>query len=249
MQYPSTLDLYSASQFWKGGSMNKLEEKIYNKGERCIPGVTHDEAEAIRHRNRYLFFKKVIADDLNKTMRTEAAIKILDLGCGVGYGCKILASIPNVLITGIDISIEAIKYAQENYAGLNISYHAMDTRKCVSEMESFDYVVSSGVIEHIKDGFQLLKDVKFKRKMMISTPYKEKPGNVHHVLLNINRNIYDFFPKKKFYYDDWDGNIFNRRVKIWREIFYKNLFISVIRKLLDKKQKVVTLSLICVTEK
>ncbi len=227
--------------------MDKNEEKIFNKGERFIPGVTHDEAEGRRHINRYKFFRKIIQNDITNN-NIKGDIKILDLGCSVGYGCKILSSIPNVFITGIDISKEAIEYSKKNYTGVNISYHISDIRDYVSKMESFDFVVSSGVIEHIEDGFELIKDVKFKRKMMISTPYKEKPGNVYHILLSINENMYNFFSNKKFYYDDVYGNIFNRRVKIIRDIIYRNLLSRTINKLLFKKQTK-PLSLICIISK
>ena len=89
--------------------LTPVEEVIFNDGERLIPGVTHDLAEVIRHRSSYLFFQKVIESDLANRKRGSNPIQIVDLGCGVGYGCRILSGIADVHVLGVDHSPESLR--------------------------------------------------------------------------------------------------------------------------------------------
>ena len=99
------------------------QRNIYNEGERLIPGLTHDISEVIRHRSSYVFWKRIIELDISlKHNKTQKKVGILDLGCGVGHGCKVLSSIPNTLVTGVDVSEQVIGYARKHYPARNIEY-------------------------------------------------------------------------------------------------------------------------------
>src|SRR5919199_4889801 len=134
--------------------LSSLEEKIYNAGERLIPGITHDIPELVRHRNSYFFFRRVIELDIASRGEAET-LRIVDLGCGVGYGCEILSELPNVHIVGVDSSAESIEFARTRYARSNITYEIADLLEYIHTMPEFDYVVSRGVLEHVPDGLQL----------------------------------------------------------------------------------------------
>ncbi len=75
-------------------------------------------------------------------------LRILDAGCGGGLICEPLARL-GAHVTGIDISKEAIKVAQDHaeQQGLTIDYHVMRLEDILDQ--SFDVVIASEVIEHV----------------------------------------------------------------------------------------------------
>lgn len=196
--------------------MSEFESVIFEHGNRFIPGITHDRAEFIRHRNRYIFFRKLIERDRGNLLKclfsSPPRIIILDLGCGVGHGCATLATLPNCLILGIDNSPESIEYASLYYNRPNVEYRDADILQFVEDMSEYDYIVSSHVLEHIENGFSILPKLKFKKKLLIATPYDEPPGNPHHVLLHIKEYVYTVFPNKRIYYDDFWGRIHSHKI-------------------------------------
>ena len=86
-------------------------------GERLVPGKVDLELE-VEHINRYIF-----ASDLVKNK------KVLDAACGTGYGTALLAQSAE-RVFGIDISKEAISYAESNYSAKNVNF-------AVANIESF----------------------------------------------------------------------------------------------------------------
>lgn len=199
--------------------LGELENAIYDDGHRLIPGVTHDEAERIRHVARYEFCKQIIHEDisaLNRLAPTGGPVRVLDLGCGVGYGSAILASIPGVSVLGIDVSKESILYAQTHYDRPNVEYRVQDVVEFVSAMKQgdWDYVVSNEVVEHIRNGFALIERLKFHRLAVISTPYNEPQGvNPHHLVWNITEQSYQDLGCKEFFFTDLRGSIYDNRHK------------------------------------
>ncbi|MCK4827436.1 class I SAM-dependent methyltransferase [bacterium] len=191
---------------------SKLEEKIYNEGERLIPGVTHDIMELIRHRSSYVFFKKVIELDI-KSGDVSIPIRIVDLGCGVGHGCYTLSEIPNSQILGIDISPESLKYGDAHYAKSNITYQVTDIREFVIQGHEFDYVISRHAFEHIDDGLQLALSTIYRNRVMFEVPFNEPEGNPHHVLMSIREEDFSSFPEAELFFQDLGGIIYNIQKK------------------------------------
>lgn len=77
--------------------------------------------------------------------------RILDIACGVGYGTYMLASAhPNAEVTGVDLSTEAIKYANRRYRLPNIRFVVADAQQ-FSSGDRFSSVVSLETIEHLPD--------------------------------------------------------------------------------------------------
>jgi hypothetical protein len=189
--------------------MNELQKLIYNDGERLVPYVSHGENELIRHRSSYAFFHSVIASDLQANPKLGSEVSIADLGFGSGYGCALLSSLPSSQITGIDIGSECELFARKYYGRSNIDYLIKDLTKFIPEAESFDYVVSRGVLEHVPDGLNLVKNIKFQRRVMIDVPYDEALGNEHHVLTGIKEDSFTDLKDCEFFYEDLEGRIFN----------------------------------------
>jgi 2-polyprenyl-3-methyl-5-hydroxy-6-metoxy-1,4-benzoquinol methylase len=85
---------------------------------------------------------------------------VLDLGCGVGYGTFMLAqSVSEGRVLGIDVSPEAIAYAQRHYEHPRIEYRAADGLLVDLPAESFDLAVCFELIEHLPRAPELLHRV------------------------------------------------------------------------------------------
>jgi 2-polyprenyl-3-methyl-5-hydroxy-6-metoxy-1,4-benzoquinol methylase len=82
---------------------------------------------------------------------------VIDVGCGTGYGCKILAERAE-LVYGIDYDAEAITYSREHYNAPNIKYFRMDAA-CLDLDRQFDIAVSFQVIEHMEDPRRFIQEL------------------------------------------------------------------------------------------
>lgn len=71
---------------------------------------------------------------------------VLDIGCGWGSFAKFAAEKYGAHVTGITVSKEQIKLAQERCAGLPIDIRLQDYRDV---RETFDHVISLGMFEHV----------------------------------------------------------------------------------------------------
>lgn len=182
-------------------------QSIYNHGERLIPGVTHDLAENQRHRASYAFYRKVIEADIADGKVSKP--KILDLGCGVGHGCKLLAGIEGAKVVGVDHHAPSLEYARVNYAADNIEYVLADITDYCATIGKFDYIVSRGAMEHLANGLELASTLRARCRLMIDTPYNERTINTHHVLYQITEGHFDGFLPHEFFYQDLGGVMYD----------------------------------------
>lgn len=193
--------------------MNKLQQMMYNAGERLVPYVSHDAAELERHRSSYAFFHAVIAADCASHPLKHSPLTVSDLGFGSGYGVALLSSLPDSHITGVDIGPECETFARQYYARSNVSYVLQDLATYIPSAEPLDYVVSRGVLEHVPDGLNLIKHITFNRRVMVDVPYDEAPGNEHHVLTGITEETFAGLGEAEFFYEDLEGRIFDIATK------------------------------------
>lgn len=163
-------------------------KNIHDTGERMLPTEQGEISMVFsRHQFTYNYIKQYTE---NKS--------VLDIGCGTGYGSKIIAEKSGEVL-GIDLSGEAIKYCRDKYKGSNLTYLQADALTFVPN-KKFDIVIAFQVIEHIKDlaGFinKLRSIVKQGGKIIISTPnippqQKDRNLNEYHV----NEMTYNEFKK------------------------------------------------------
>lgn len=87
--------------------------------------------------------------------------KILDLGCGSGYGSEFLASTHRErTVIAADCSSRALRYCRLMRKGANLHFCKMDVGHLAFPDESFDLVASFEVMEHLIDYKLFLSEVK-----------------------------------------------------------------------------------------
>jgi SAM-dependent methyltransferase len=148
-------------------------QKLEFDGERVIPGQTPIYL-IWAHASRYQFARQMLG---------SGAGRILDAGCGEGYGTYYLAQYVRHAC-GVDIDPQAASYAQQRYANSKLQYTAMDCCRLALADGSFDFVSSFEVIEHFTAVDDYLSEIK--RVMapgatfVVSTPNKERtPAGVN----------------------------------------------------------------------
>jgi SAM-dependent methyltransferase len=125
--------------------------------------------------------------------RAQLSGRVLDFGCGTGYGTRRLAD--NVAsVVGVDVGRGAIEYARTTYCHPNLDYRAIDPSSPLPfDDASFDAVVSFQVIEHVADPVGYLQEMRRVLRpggcAMVATPDRttrlfahQRPWNEFHLV-------------------------------------------------------------------
>ena len=132
-------------------------------GERVIPGQV-DADLWNEHMARYAF-----------AARLSHQRRVLDAGCGTGYGTAELA-VNAAAASGIDISPDAVVYAATQYRRPNVSWLAGSCTALPFPTGSFDLITAFEVIEHLEDWPALLAEARRVLapggQFVVSTPNK-----------------------------------------------------------------------------
>jgi ubiquinone/menaquinone biosynthesis C-methylase UbiE len=116
-------------------------------GERVIPGHVNDDLWA-EHVARYAF-----------AARLASGARVLDSGCGTGYGVNELAG-SAAWVVGADIASEAIEYAREYAIQANTYYLRASATALPFPAHAFDVVIAFEVIEHLASWRELLSEAR-----------------------------------------------------------------------------------------
>jgi SAM-dependent methyltransferase len=149
-------------------------------GERTLPGIAEEN---------YWFQRHLVA--YNHLLNLVEAKRVLDLGCGEGYGADLLASRAREVV-GVDLAPEAVYHARKTYRRPNLRFRYMDIYRLELGEESFDVVCSLQVIEHLHEPERFMEEARRVLKpggicvittpnRLIISPGRETPVNPFHI--------------------------------------------------------------------
>lgn len=127
--------------------------------------------------------------------RYTANARVLDFGCGTGYGAHRIAP-ASTSVTGVDVSGEAVDYARAHYVADNLRFATIDPveRSPLPFADAdFDVVLSFQVIEHVPDADRYLAEARRVLAqggvLVVATPDRtrrlfrhQRPWNRYHVV-------------------------------------------------------------------
>lgn len=133
-------------------------------GERVIPGQVDTDLWN-EHFSRYAF-----------AARFASGKRVLDMGCGSGYGSAELARTAGSVV-GVDIGVEAIDYARVHFsAAPNLSFSVGSCTRLPFPDGSFELITAFEVIEHLADWRDMLSEARRLLSdggtFLVSTPNK-----------------------------------------------------------------------------
>ena len=132
-------------------------------GERLIPGQV-DVDLLNEHLARYAF-----------AARLAHGKRVLDAGCGAGYGSAELAG-QAASVTGADLAADAVDFARAHYGVPNLAFEQASCDRLPHRDGCFDLVVAFEVIEHLEGWREFLLEARRVLapggQLIVSTPNK-----------------------------------------------------------------------------
>lgn len=127
-------------------------------------------------------------------------LRVLDAGCGTGYGSAYLARAGAASVLGVDINAKSLNYARKTYRLDSLTFELGDLQHLQLPESTFDLIVSSNTLEHLEDPEQLLTRM---HRWLAPT------GQVIVVIppiideLSLEDNRKNPFHRSNFYVHDW----------------------------------------------
>jgi len=104
-------------------------------------------------KNRFKSFKKIKFNSYFKDKN------ILDAGCGGGRYSYALSGLGPKKVTGIDFGIDGLKSASQTFKAKNLQFKQANVLEIPFKDNSFDFVLSNGVIHHTENFEKGLEEV------------------------------------------------------------------------------------------
>lgn len=179
-------------------------------GERVVPGQVDIDLWN-EHIARYHFAR-----------RLARGRRVLDLGCGTGYGAAALSGAAQH-VTGVDVSADAIAYATASYTFENLSFLTASCTSVPLADASFDLITAFELIEHLDDPRALLAEARRllapSGQFIVSTPNqlyyaetrrKAGPNPFHHreyTYEEFREMLAEFFPHATFFVQNHSAGV------------------------------------------
>ena len=152
-----------------------LRNEVAGAAERFVPAEMAGTQTEAQHVARYLLAASL-----------AAGRRVLDAGCGVGYGAKIISAAGAASVVGVDLSADAIAAARALTPD-NTTFVVGDLRGLDMPSASFDLVVCFEVLEHIVEQEAVMDELARLTApggvLLASSPNRDVylPGNPHHI--------------------------------------------------------------------
>jgi len=146
-------------------------------GERTLPGIPHENYWFRRH--------EVVYQWTVDQLLARAGERVLDAGCGEGYGAALLRrSLPRARVSAVDYDPEAAAHVRRTYAGIDVVRGNLVQLPFATS--AFDAAVSLQTVEHLWDQRAFVAEcarvVRPHGVVVLSTPNRLTfpPGNICH---------------------------------------------------------------------
>lgn len=80
---------------------------------------------------------------------TKISGSVLEIGCGTGLLSKMLSDKTPFSVTGMDLSAEFIKEANEKYSNDKLKFVQVNLNQSTNQLGKFDYVIGNGILHHL----------------------------------------------------------------------------------------------------
>lgn len=160
-------------QCYDGETRVEPSRELLSDG-RFVPEIHGETSISPEHQARYRWAAGV-----------AAGCRVLDSGCGVGWGTALIAEAGAVSVTGLDVSAVAIESARARNRP-DVEFMVGDLEELPYDDGAFDLVTCFEVIEHVKDAGKALDElarvVADGGALLISSPNPAvyPPGNEFH---------------------------------------------------------------------
>ena len=154
---------------------------------------------------------------------------MVELGCGSGYGTKLIAISGAKKVYGIDIDESAIKYAEKFYFHNKITFIKASAMHTNLPNNIADIVISFETIEHVTNPSKMITEIKRILKpgglLIISTPNKamsldDNPYHIKEFMLTELDSLLNGFNDKKYF---GQGKSFISLIKIYQRLINTKL--------------------------
>lgn len=153
---------------------SQISHTVEGVPERFVPAEMHGELVEAEHLARYHWASTFCEGR-----------RVLDAGCGVGYGARMLKQAGASEVLAVDISEATIEVAS-NDVPEGVVCEVADLRALSLPDDSFDLIVCFEVIEHVEEQDRVLDELARVLRpgglLLISSPNRGHyvPGNPHH---------------------------------------------------------------------
>jgi len=149
-------------------SLDPESRRVRNRGERATAPTLDGVNQA--HVGRYRF----------AALQVRPGDRVLDAGCGSGYGARILADAGG-LVHAVDVSSEAVAYARRYYPHPDLTHYAGDLVGGWTPPARYRVAVCLETIEHVRRPDALLvmlaRALEPAGRLVLSTPNARHRAN------------------------------------------------------------------------
>ena len=89
-------------------------------------------------------------DYMISQMNIQSGASVMEIGCGTGKNCYMLAQKTGMNVLGTDLCVPFIEDARKNYQLPNLRYDILDFNQASQfKGEKFDYIIGNGILHHL----------------------------------------------------------------------------------------------------